>query len=119
VIFALAAVVGYPDPGQVIVVGLASLLLGVLAVRDLVAPVRLAAGPAGVVVTTGFAGRRTVHWDEIADVKVDARKGLILRSQMLELDAGDNLYFFSVNELGVPCDEVADRLAAIRARSAP
>jgi hypothetical protein len=118
-IFALAAAIGYPDPGQVIVVGLASVLLALLAVRDLIAPVRLTAGPAGLTVTTGFAGRRGIAWGDIDHIKVDARKGLMLRSQVLELDAGDHLYFFGVNELGAPCDEVAERLAAIRSRSAP
>jgi hypothetical protein len=118
VIFALAAVLGFPDPGQVIVVGIAALLLAVLAVRDLAAPVRLAADPAGVTVSTGFAGRRSIAWAEVAKIKVDARKGVFLRSQVLELDVNDNLYFFSVNELSTPCDEVADQLMAMRARSA-
>jgi hypothetical protein len=118
-IFALAAVIGYPDPGQVIVVGIASALLAALAARDLIAPVRLAAGPAGLTVTTGFAGRRGIAWAEVEHIKVDARRGLMLRSQVLELDAGDHLYFFGVNELGAQCDEVAERLTEIRSRSAP
>jgi hypothetical protein len=116
VIFALAALIGYPDPGQVIVVGLAAVVLGVLGVRDLVAPVRLAATPAGVTVTTGFATRRHIAWDEIAGIKVDARRGLMLRSQVLELDTDDNLYFFGTNDLGAPCEEVADRLRSLSGR---
>jgi len=116
VIFTLAAVIGYPDPGQVIIVGLAAALLAVLAARDLVAPVRLAATPAGVTVTTGFAGHRELAWADIANIKVDARRGIVLRSQVLELDTGDNLYFFSSNDLGAPCDEVADRLRSLSAR---
>jgi hypothetical protein len=116
VIFAAAAAIGYPDPGQVIVVGLAAVVLGVLGVRDLVAPVRLAASPEGVTVTTGFATRRHVAWGEIAGIKVDARRGLMLRSQVLELDTGDNLYFFGTNDLGAPCEEVAERLTSLSGR---
>jgi len=115
-IFALAAVVGYPDPGQVIVVGLAAALLAVLGTRDLIAPVRLAASPAGLTITTGFAGRREIAWADIASIKVDARRGILLRSQVLELDTGDNLYFFGANDLGAPCDEVVDRLRSLSER---
>jgi hypothetical protein len=115
-VFALAAVLGYPDPGQVIVVGLAAVLLVVLGVRDLIAPVRLAATAQGVTVATGFTGRREIPWAHVAKIRVDARRGLMLRSQVLELDAGDNLYFFGSNDLGAPCDEVAERLRALSAR---
>jgi hypothetical protein len=115
-IFALAAMIGYPDPGQVIVVGLAAVLLAVLALRDILMPVRLAADADGVTLATGFAGYRRLGWDRIERVRVDARRGVVLRSQVLELDAGDKLYFFSVNELGAPCDEVAARLRAYQRR---
>jgi hypothetical protein len=116
-IFALAAVLGFRDLGQLIVVGLAAGILVVMGVRDLLSPVRLAAGPNGVTVATGFRGRRTIPWAEVDHIRVDARRGMLLRSQVLELDAGDHLYFFSVNELGAPCEEVVDTLAAIRSRS--
>jgi hypothetical protein len=115
-IFTLAAIVGYPDPGQVIIVGVAAALLAALAARDLIAPVRLAATPAGLTVTTGFAGHRELAWADITTIKVDARRGILLRSQVLELDAGDNLYFFSSNDLGASCDEVAERLRSLSAR---
>jgi hypothetical protein len=120
-VFVLAAVIGFRDPGQLIVVGIAAALLLVLGLRDVIVPVRLAAGPAGVTVVTGFAGRRLIPWDQIDQIKVDARRGMLLRSQVLELDAGDQLYFFSVNELNTPCDEVADTLKAmsVRFRSEP
>lgn len=116
-IFALAAVLGFPDPGQVIVVGLAAVLLLVLALRDVLSPVRLAADPDGVTVATGVRGRRSIGWDDVTHVKIDARRGMFLRSQVLELDAGDQLYFFSSYELSKPIDEVAETLAAIRSRS--
>jgi hypothetical protein len=115
-IFVLAAVIGFRDPAQLIVVGVAALLLVVLGLRDVIVPVRLAAGPEGVTVVTGFMGRRTIPWTGIDHIKVDARRGMLLRSQVLELDAGDHLYFFSVNELSMPCDDVADTLQAMRVR---
>lgn len=118
-IFALAAALGFRDPGQLIVVGLAAGILVVMGVRDLLSPVRLAAGPDGITVATGFRGRRTIPWAEVDLIRVDARRGMLLRSQVLELDAGDHLYFFSVNELGAPCEEVVDTLDAIRSRSGP
>jgi hypothetical protein len=115
-IFALAAVLGYPDPGQVIIVGVAALLLAVLGARDLIAPVRLAASPAGITVTTGFATHREIAWADVTNIRVDARRGVLLRSQVLELDTGDNLYFFSGNDLGASCDDVAERLKALSER---
>ena len=115
-IFVLAAVIGFRDPGQLIVVGIAAALLLVLGLRDVIAPVRLAAGPPGVTVVTGFAGRRSIPWDQIDRIRVDARRGMLLRSQVLELDAGDQLYFFSMNELNTPCDEVAGTLRAMSVR---
>jgi hypothetical protein len=116
-IFGLAAAIGYPEPGQVIVVGLAAVLLLVLALRDALSPVRLAATLDGVTVAAGFRGRRTIAWADVEHIKVDARRGMFLRSQVLELDAGDQLYFFSSTELGTPCEEVANTLAEIRSRS--
>ncbi len=118
-IFALAAVIGFRDPGQLIVVGIAAGLLVVLGIRDLIAPVRLAAGPEGVTVVSGLRSRRTIPWSQVQHIKVDARRGMLLRSQVLELDVDDQLYFFSVSELGAPCEDVAETLMAIRSRSEP
>jgi PH (Pleckstrin Homology) domain-containing protein len=116
-VFTLAAVVGYPDWSQVIVVGFAAALVAVLALRDVLAPVRLAADTEGVTILIGFAGRRRIGWPQIERVRVDARRGVVLRSQVLELDTGDNLHFFSINDLGVAPQEVAERLAVLRSRS--
>ena len=60
------------------------------ALRDLIAPVRLAADADGVTVVTGFARRRRhLPWAQIERVRVDRRDRLGLRSEMLEIDAGD------------------------------
>ena len=94
-----------------VVVGLA-----LWAVRDLVAPVRLAADPAGLTVATGFAGRRRLAWSQVERVRVDVRR----RSRMLEVDIGDHLYLYSRYDLDADLDTVAGRLEQLRlgARSA-
>jgi hypothetical protein len=86
--------------------------LAAWAARDLVAPVRLAADAAGITVV-GYAGRRALPWERIERVRVDVRPRLGLRSELLEIDAGETLYLFSAHELGAPPDEVATRLAEL------
>ncbi|MFG1711224.1 PH domain-containing protein [Nonomuraea sp. M3C6] len=91
----------------------AAVLIGAMALRDLIAPVRLAADESGITVVHGFAGRRHVPWAAIWDIKVDVRRRWGLRSEMLEIDTGDNLHLFSPHELGTSPTEVA---AALRRR---
>jgi Bacterial PH domain len=88
--------------------------LAIWAVRDLVAPVRLAADAAGVTVLTGFARRRHLPWDQIERVRVDVSSRRGLRSELLELDAGESIFLFSAHELGVLPEEVAAALADLR-----
>ena len=82
--------------------------------RDLVAPVRLAADHEGVTVTTGFARRRRLAWAQIERVRVDRTVRRGLRSELLELDAGDSIYLFSAHELGALPEDVAATLADLR-----
>jgi hypothetical protein len=114
-VFVAIGVVSLGDPVQLAVATLAAVLLAGLALRDLLAPVRVAAEAGGVTVVVGFAGHRQLPWSQIEHVRIDGRTRLGLRSQLLEIDAGDNLYFFSSYELGVPVDEVVRQLAALRA----
>jgi hypothetical protein len=111
VVFLLLAFVFQAERGRLLFAGAAGLVCGIYAVRDLVAPRRLAADAGGVTVVTGFAGRRRLGWDQIAGVRVDQRRRLGTRSELLEIDAGDDLYLFSGYDLGVPCDEAAGALA--------
>ena len=104
--------------GDVVRWGLAVVAAAALtawAARDLVVPVRLAADPAGVTVVTGFAGRRHLPWARIERVRVEstARRGL--RSDFLEIDAGDAVYLFTTNDLSAHPEEVAAALADLRA----
>lgn len=88
----------------------ATLLVGAMGLRDVLVPVRLAADESGITVVHGFAGRRHVPWSAIREIKVDVRTRLGLRSEMLEIDTGDNLHLFSQYELGASCTEVAAEL---------
>ena len=111
---ALAAV--FAD-GDVVRWGLAvaaAAAIAAWAARDVVVPVRLAADSAGVTVVVGFAGRRHVPWSQIESVRVEstARRGL--RSDLLEIDAGDALFLFTTNDLSSHPEEVAASLAGLR-----
>jgi hypothetical protein len=111
----LALAFGGHDPVRwalAVVVGVA---LAVWAVRDVIAPVRLTADEAGVTVLTGFARRRHLPWEQIERVRVDVSSHRGLRSERLELDAGESIFLFSAHELGALPDEVAAALAEQRA----
>jgi hypothetical protein len=113
-VLVLAAAFGGPDPIRWGIAAAGAILLAVWAVRDLVAPVRLAADGAGVTVITGFARRRHLPWAQIERVRVDRRVHRGLRSEMLELDAGDAIFQFSTHDLGAQPDDVAAALADLR-----
>lgn len=80
------------------------------AARDLLVPVRLAAGPSGLTVVTGLARRHQLGWSQVARVRVDVRR----RSRMLEIDSGDHLYLFSRYDLDADLDRVAEELRRLR-----
>jgi len=110
ILFAAAVLIGADTAG--LAVGSAAMFgLTVWAIRDLVAPVRLAADADGVTVVTGFGRRRRLAWPEVVRVRVDARR----RSRMLEVDTGETLYVFSVYDVGTDLDAVAARLESLRA----
>ncbi len=88
-------------------------VLAVYAVRDLVAPVRLAADTEGVTVVTGFARRHRLAWSEIDRLRLDERRRLGTRSEMVEIDAGDQLYLFSSYDLGARCDDAVEALGRL------
>jgi hypothetical protein len=110
----LATAFGGRDPIRWVIALVAAVALTVGALRDLVAPVRLAADTAGVTVIAGFARRRHLPWQQIERVGVDRRTHRGLRSELLELDAGDAIYLFSAHELGALPEDVAVALADLR-----
>jgi hypothetical protein len=113
-----AAVLGWHDRGAILMVGIGVVVLGGYAARDLLAPVRVAADLDGLTVIGGFASRHRLTWDQIERVRVDERVRFGRRAQLLEIDAGAELYLFGQAELGGPtCEQVADRLAILKVRS--
>jgi hypothetical protein len=117
VFFVLVALLFTGDPIGLGIGIIAALALGAFALRDVLAPVRLAADVDGVTVVSGFAGRRHLSWSEIERIRVDERRRLGTRSQLLEIDTGDSLHLFSAYELSAPCDEVVAVLQTLRARA--
>jgi Bacterial PH domain len=98
--------------GLVVAVGLA-----IYGLRDVLAPVRLAADGEGVTVVSGFAGQRRLAWDDIERVRLDERSRYGGRQALLEIDEGETLHFFSRYDLGVPPTEALDRVLEVRAAS--
>jgi hypothetical protein len=117
VLFLIAALFFRSDPAGVVIALAAALALGAFALRDLLVPVRLAADPTGVTVVSGFADRRHLPWERIERIRVDERRRLGVRSQLLEIDTGDSLHLFSGYELSASCAEVATLLQALRSQA--
>jgi hypothetical protein len=115
VVVALASM--FADTRSQLIVGLlASAGLLAYALRDVLARVRLAADTEGVVAVHGYAGHRRLAWAEIERVRVDARNRLGARSELLEVDAGDQIFLFSRFDLGVDPEEAAQAIQVLRPR---
>jgi hypothetical protein len=113
-VFAGTALVFWDDRGR-LAIGLAVAVgLAVAAVRDLVAPVRLAADGTGVTVVTGFVSRHHLPWADIERIRLDERRRLGVRAQLVEVDVGETLYLFSTYQLSAPCEDVVDELRRLR-----
>lgn len=113
----LVVAFGRDDPVQWVMAIVAGVVLAGWAVRDLIAPVRLSADTSGITLVVGFARRRHVAWPRVERVRVDRRERRGLRSELLEIDAGDSLHLFSVHDLGTDPAEVAEALNALRANA--
>lgn len=116
-VFALVALVR-SDPASRTIALVAAVVLAVYTVRDRLVPVRLAADAEGVDIVTGFAGRRRIPWSEVERVRLDTRSRLGMRSELVEIDTGEQLHLFSSYDLGVPCWEAARTLSAIQGQPA-
>ena len=112
--FAAAAILSY-DPLATVMAAIAALTLLTLAVRDVVARVRLAVDGDGITVIHGYSGRRRITWPEIAAIRVDERSRLGLTSRLLEVDTGDTVHLLSGRELGADPADVARALRAFAA----
>lgn len=110
----IAAVVLSGDRRMLTAALVGAVVLGGYALRDVVAPVRLAADPDGVTVISGFLGRQRLAWAQIERMRVDTRSRGGLRSELLEIDIGDNLFLLSRFDLNAHPADVADELLRIR-----
>lgn len=99
------------DLWQVVVIVVVVAAALVWAVRDVLAPVRVAADPDGVTLVTGFVRRTTVPWHRVDRIRVDERR----RSRMLEIDTDAKLHLVSRYEVDIDLDEVARQLESLRA----
>lgn len=109
VVFGLVAAM-LSDSAQVIVATATALLLGASALRDVVHPVRLAADADGVNVSAGLIGYRHIPWNMIERLRLDTRKRLGIRNELLEVDTGANLYLFGSRDLGARPEDVLHEL---------
>ncbi|WP_432833768.1 PH domain-containing protein [Dactylosporangium sp. CA-092794] len=114
VVLVLAAVFFAGDRPALTAALVAAAVAGGYALRDLIAPVRLAADPAGVTVVAGYAGHRRLEWPQIERIRIEARSRAGLRSEFLEIDTGDTLYLLSAYDLNARPADVADELARLR-----
>lgn len=102
------------DPARWALAAAVAAGLVVWAARDLLLPVRLAADAEGITVVAGFARRRRLPWSQIETVRVDSTVRRGLRSELLEIDAGDAIYLLSASQLGAMPEDVALELADLR-----
>ena len=113
-IVVLAAAFSRRDPVQWALAGIVAVTLCGWALRDIVAPVRLAADADGVTVITGFARRRRLAWADVERIRLERRERRGLRSEHIEVDVGDNIYLFTVHDLGTEPAAVLPQLEALR-----
>jgi Bacterial PH domain len=99
---------------RLLLAAVGALALATYGLRDLLAPVRLAADTEGVTVVSGYAGHRRIPWREVERVGVGAHRTLGLRTEVLEIDTGESLHLFGRHDLGAPCDEVERVLLTLR-----
>jgi Bacterial PH domain len=119
VVFALAALAFHDDPAKVAFTAVAALVAGGYALRDVVAPVRLAASRDGVTVVRGYAGHHDLPWGEIERVRLDERRRLGTRSAAVEIDTGDHLYLLSQYDLGTDPADAVEALDRLRTSAPP
>ncbi|GAT69790.1 hypothetical protein PS9374_05470 [Planomonospora sphaerica] len=114
---AVATVLSQGDVRGMFLAGAGTVMLAVLALRDLLVPVRLSADGEGVVVTKGFAGSERVPWSQVERIRVDTRTRFTSRTELLEIETRDGLFLLSRFDLGAPVQQVADTLRAFRTGS--
>ncbi|MFG2000748.1 PH domain-containing protein [Spirillospora sp. NPDC048911] len=116
VALAVLAVLSIDDPQLLFLAGIATAGAGALALRDLLAPVRLTAGADGLTVISGYAGKRHIPWSEVTAIRVDERQRLLMRTRLLEIETPDDLHLLSTFDLGDHVRDVEAELLRLSAR---
>jgi hypothetical protein len=101
------------DRRQLLLAGVAAIGFALLVFRDLYAPVRLAAGDDGLIVG-GLSGKERISWNDVDRIRVDNRRRYGLTTELLEIDAGDQIHLFSRFDLGESVYDVAEALMRLR-----
>lgn len=118
-LLAVIAVLGAGDRALLFLAGVGALGAAVVALRDVVAPVRLAADARGLTIVSGYAGRIVVPWPQVAAIRVDetTRYGLRIRLLEIETTAGD-VHLLSRYDLGEDAESARSELVRRQARAA-
>lgn len=111
---AALALVSLGDPQFVLLAGVVAVGAAVLAVRDVLAPVRLEADEDGLTAVRGYATRTRLAWREVDAVRVDERRRLLSKTMLLEIETEDDLIMFSRFDLGADVRDVAEALTELR-----
>jgi hypothetical protein len=114
VIFIASPIVARSSATGVVIGLIVGIGLAVYGLRDVIAPVRLAADAEGVTVVAGFAGHRRLPWSDIDRVRLDQRSRYGGRQALLEVDAGESLHFFSRYDLGMPPTDALNLVHEVR-----
>lgn len=113
-LLAVVAATSGAERERLLLAAVAALALAVWGLRDVLAPVRLAADEDGVTVVTGYASRRRVPWTDVERVGLGVQRSLGRRTEILEIDTGEALHLFSRYDLGVSCAEAERALGELR-----
>ncbi|MFC5181276.1 PH domain-containing protein [Actinomadura harenae] len=113
-VLAALALLSLDDPQFLLLTGVAAVGAAALAVRDVLAPVRLEADADGLTAVRGYATRTRLEWPRVTAVRVDERKRLFSKTLLLEIETEDDLIMLSRFDLGADVRDVAETLTGLR-----
>lgn len=103
-----------PDPAGRLLVGLTGLVLALAALYGMRARPRLAADPAGLVIS-GFGGRQRFEWSAVHRLELVHTRRFGRDVPTLEIETlPERLHVFSRLELGADPRDVADAITGLR-----
>jgi len=112
-VFALAAVLA-SGRTPTVVAGIAAAGMAIYGLRDVLTRERLRVETDGLTVVHGIAGRARLGWNQIERIRVDERLRLGVRTQLLEVDAGEWIGQYGRYELDADPEDVAAAIEAAR-----